>query len=190
MSTFIDEKIHELARTANTIIDVGGGHGLQKGLEKYRSLLGSKCKSLDYDANTNPDIVGDIMALPFADNSQEAYICMSVLEHVDDPRKAVNELYRTLKPGGMAVVYAPFLIPYHAREGAYADYYRFSKDAVKSLFAKFSHLEFQPSRRFFEMWFLLLPKIGSRLDPLGRVLDRLFGSGDRQVSGYNIFVIK
>jgi ubiquinone/menaquinone biosynthesis C-methylase UbiE len=189
MSHFIDERIKRIA-TAGRIVDVGGGHGLQKGLEKYKSRIGHKCVSLDYDPNTKPDIVGDIMALPFEDNSQEAYISMSVLEHVDNPHKAVDELYRTLRAGGMGLLYVPFLIPYHAREGAYYDYYRFTKDAVRNLFSKFSVLEMEPSRRFFEAWFLMLPKIGDKLSPLGVLLDRALMTGDRQVGGYNIFVIK
>jgi len=189
MSTFVDDKMQVLA-AATRVVDVGGGHGLLKGLAKYRTLLGDKCVSLDYDASTEPDIVSDIMALPFPDDSQEAYICMSVLEHVDDPRKAVDELYRTLIPGGKALLYVPFLIPYHAREGAYQDYFRFTKDAVHSLFHRFTTLETEPSRRFFEAWLLLLPRIGDTLSPIGKFLDRLLGTGNRQVGGYFIFVVK
>ncbi len=189
MSAFIDEKIAVLA-AGNRIVDVGGGFGHLKGMARYEDVLSGKRITLDYDPHTKPDIVGDIMALPFADDSQEAFICMSVLEHVDNPRKAVEELYRTLRPGGKALLYVPFLIPYHAREGVYRDYFRFTRDAVASLFGRFTTLETEPSRRFFEAWLLLLPRIGRKLSRAGRILDRVFNSGDRQVGGYNIFVIK
>ena len=190
MKTLFEDGIALLEKTPGTIVDVGGGHGLQKGLEPYRALLGPRCKSLDYDPSTKPDIVGDIMALPFADSSQDAYICMSVLEHVNAPHRAVDELYRTLKPGGPLLAYVPFLIPYHAKEGAYADYFRFTKDAVRYLFARFSSVRMEPSRRFFEAWFYLLPRFGNTLAPFGRFLDRVFHAGDRQVGGYNIIAIK
>lgn len=49
----------------------------------------------------------DITDIQFADNSFDAIICNHVLEHVIDDRKAMSELYRTLKPGGWAILQVP-----------------------------------------------------------------------------------
>lgn len=46
--------------------------------------------------------VADICALPFPDNSFDAAYCNAVLAHLQHPEQAVRELYRVLKPGGVA----------------------------------------------------------------------------------------
>ncbi len=53
-----------------------------------------------------PELVlkGWAEALPLETSSQDLVICDSVLEHVDSPRKAIAEMYRVLRPGGIAYV--------------------------------------------------------------------------------------
>jgi ubiquinone/menaquinone biosynthesis C-methylase UbiE len=38
--------------------------------------------------------------LPFEDNQYDVILCNHVLEHIPDDTKAMQELYRVLKPGG------------------------------------------------------------------------------------------
>lgn len=45
--------------------------------------------------------VGDIFQLDFPDDSFDAIFCHNVLEHQDDPLKALLEMKRVLKPGGV-----------------------------------------------------------------------------------------
>ncbi len=45
---------------------------------------------------------GDIYALPFPDASFDAVFAYTVLEHLKDPRRAMREMRRVLKPGGIA----------------------------------------------------------------------------------------
>jgi cell fate regulator YaaT (PSP1 superfamily) len=42
----------------------------------------------------------DICDLPFEDNQYDVILCNHVLEHIPDDTKAMQELYRVLKPGG------------------------------------------------------------------------------------------
>jgi SAM-dependent methyltransferase len=49
----------------------------------------------------------DVEALPYVDGSFDAVVCSHVLEHVNDDRGAMSELWRVLKPGGWAVIQAP-----------------------------------------------------------------------------------
>jgi len=43
----------------------------------------------------------------YEDGSFDAFICSHVLEHVDNDKKAMAELYRVLKPGGWGIAMAP-----------------------------------------------------------------------------------
>ncbi len=49
----------------------------------------------------------DLQCLPFATNSFDAILCLHVLEHVLDDRRAMQELYRVLKVGGWAILQVP-----------------------------------------------------------------------------------
>ena len=188
---FFDEKIREIAK-GNYILDVGGGIKLGKGMENYAVLFqGKKYVTLDKEPKYQPDMIGDIHSIPLPDACVDAVICKAVLEHVEQPQRAVDEVRRILKPGGQAFFYVPFLYPYHAERGVYKDFYRFSKDGVEYLFRDFSKMEYVGVRNFFEMWFNLLPRpLNQPTRVLGRLLDQLITSRGNQTSGFNIFVIK
>jgi SAM-dependent methyltransferase len=53
------------------------------------------------------DVKADICHLPFEDHSFDVIFCNHVLEHIPDDTKAMQELYRVLKPGGMAILQIP-----------------------------------------------------------------------------------
>lgn len=68
-------------------------------------------KNLDYtttDLNSPlADIKADICNLPFEDNTFDVIFCNHVLEHIPDDTRAMQELYRILKPGGMGIFQIP-----------------------------------------------------------------------------------
>ena len=73
----------------------------------------SKCHPGDYvRADINPTYASmmkiDIHAIPFDDDFFDFVICNHVLEHVTDDLRALKEICRILKPGGMAVLQTPF----------------------------------------------------------------------------------
>lgn len=51
-------------------------------------------------------IAGDLMQLPFADNSFDSITCGWVMEYLPDPAPGLNEMKRVLKPGGTALILA------------------------------------------------------------------------------------
>ena len=53
------------------------------------------------------NIKADICALPFEDSTFDWILCNHVLEHINDDTKAMQELYRVLKPGGKALLQVP-----------------------------------------------------------------------------------
>jgi SAM-dependent methyltransferase len=70
-----------------------------------------KQKNLDYtttDLNSPlADVKADICNLPFKDEEFDVILCNHVLEHIPDDTKAMQELYRILKKGGMAILQIP-----------------------------------------------------------------------------------
>ena len=53
------------------------------------------------------DVKADIVNLPFTDNSFDVVLCNHVLEHIQDDTKAMKELFRVMKKGGMGVFQVP-----------------------------------------------------------------------------------
>lgn len=68
-------------------------------------------KNLDYTTTDleSPlaDVKADICNLPFNDNDYDLVMCNHVLEHIPDDIKAMKEIYRILKPGGIAILQTP-----------------------------------------------------------------------------------
>ena len=75
-------------------------------LKRFRKL-----KNLDYTTTDllSPiaDVKADICDLPFRDNTYDVILCNHVLEHIPDDTKAMQELYRVLKPGGYGIFQIP-----------------------------------------------------------------------------------
>ena len=74
--------------------------------KRFRSM-----KNLEYittDLNSPlADVKADICNLPFKDNEFDVILCNHVLEHIPDDTKAMQELYRVLKPGGFGIFQIP-----------------------------------------------------------------------------------
>lgn len=198
---FYKEKMTKLLTEKKTIIDIGGGLRLvsEKGnrYDKSKEWMRPLVEKVDYKVmdpvNTyKPDVVGDIHKMPFKDNSLDAIICIAVLEHVENPIKACEEMFRVLKPGGYCFLFVPFLYYYHAERGYYGDYWRFTKDSIKYIFRDFSKLEISSSRGAIETLVHLTP-LGrfTIFNELAHILDKITGKiRSNQVSGYYIFVQK
>lgn len=86
----------------------------------------------------NVDIVCDIHALPFKDNSIDAIMSIAVLEHVREPAVVLKELHRVLKKGGRVFSVIPFMQPFHASPH---DYQRYTLPGIEFLHRDFQKVE-------------------------------------------------
>lgn len=200
--TFSDDMLVRIVRDKKEILDIGGGLRIDtsrsnrddthSATEKLLKDAGTVYKVLDYVDTYKPDIVGSVEDIPLPDNSQQAVVCLSVLEHVENPIQAAKELYRVLEPGGYCFVYVPFLYYYHAERGYYKDYWRFTEDSLNFMFKPFSSIEMHSVRGPLETLVRLSPLGKWRLfETIGYILDTAFGKlSSKQTSGYFVFLIK
>jgi SAM-dependent methyltransferase len=63
-------------------------------------------------------------------------LCFDTLEHVEFPRKALEEMHRVLKPNGIAVITSLMNFPIHEYPH---DYWRFTPEAFKSILKPFQN---------------------------------------------------
>ncbi|GAA4886365.1 class I SAM-dependent methyltransferase [Flaviramulus aquimarinus] len=105
-------------------------------LKRFKNL-----KHLDYITTDleSPiaDVKADICNLPFEDNSYDIILCNHVLEHIPDDTKAIQELYRVLKIGGMGI----FQIPQDLnRETTFEDHTITDKKERAKIFGQYDHV--------------------------------------------------
>jgi SAM-dependent methyltransferase len=94
--------------------------------------------SVDIYTSSRTTLVADAHRLPFADQSMDGVWIQAVLEHVLDPGRVVDEIYRVLKPRGLVFADTPFMQQVH--EGAY-DFTRFTLSGHRWLFRRFKLID-------------------------------------------------
>ena len=112
------------------VLDVGAGNG-RHAYEAYRrgarvvafdldrqelAAVTGLCGAMLLEGEVPPGagsaaVSGDATVLPFADSSFDKVIAAEVFEHILDDQRAMNELARVLRPGGVLAVTVPAWLP-------------------------------------------------------------------------------
>jgi SAM-dependent methyltransferase len=86
---------------------------------RLRRMSNIRYVGLALDARTPyVTIVGDARAIPAGSDVFDLALCVHVLEHVEEDRRVMSELYRVLKPGGVAIVTVPLRLDRPTHEDA------------------------------------------------------------------------
>jgi len=112
------------------VLDVGSGNGyvLSKYATEGAEVFGiditeagiELCRKRFEYLGLNGDFrVADAQEIPFSDDTFDCVCSMGVLHHVPDTQKALDEIYRVLKPGGRLIV-----MFYHRHSAKYQFKYR------------------------------------------------------------------
>jgi SAM-dependent methyltransferase len=126
--------------TCRRVVDLGSGEMGHR--RQWAQWLSSRVQytSLDIQSRFRPTVIANVERLPIRNGLVDGILAMSVLEHVSQPWVAVKEIQRVLAPGGLVVGYVPYMWPYHA-DRTFHDYFRFSDEAIRSLFSNFAEIE-------------------------------------------------
>lgn len=130
------------------ILDIGCGS------KSKQLLVGSQVTEyvgLDHEGSLHGqaqvDIVGTAYRIPQPDASFDGVVCTAVLEHLEDPRAALAESHRILKPGGHAIYTVPLFWYLHEEP---RDFYRYTTHGLRYLFetAGYRIVEIVPASGF------------------------------------------
>lgn len=125
-----------LAREPAPRILILGGSILGEGVDH---LLDERFVVVDSDVAFGPrtKLICDAHTIPFADGSFDCVIAQAVLEHVADPQRVADEVFRVLKPAGYVYAETPFMQQVHG--GCY-DFTRFTYLGHRRLFRRFDQV--------------------------------------------------
>lgn len=107
------------------LLDIGGHKIKPMGQFNIMSLHYNRiCFNITEEKGT--DVLGDAISLPFIQNTFDMVVLSEVLEHVRDPLRVMEEVFKILKPGKSCVITVPFLYRVHADPhdyGRYTDFF-------------------------------------------------------------------
>jgi SAM-dependent methyltransferase len=110
------------------VLDVGCG---AKPYEPLFSAHAASYVGVDPVDNPRAELKGSVEALPVDDGTFDVVLCNQVLEHCDDPSKAVSELHRVTAPGGRVLASTHGVMAYHPSP---TDYWRWTHAGLEKLF--------------------------------------------------------
>jgi SAM-dependent methyltransferase len=104
--------------------------------KRFKSLRNLEYMTTDLNSPL-ADVQADICHLPFFNDEFDVILCNHVLEHIPDDTKAMQELYRILKPGGMGI----FQIPQDlSRKKTFEDDSITNKKERAKIFGQYDHV--------------------------------------------------
>jgi SAM-dependent methyltransferase len=113
---------------AYRVLDVGCG---TKPYEPLFSPFAASYIGVDPVENPHAELRGSVEALPVEDGSFDVVLCNQVLEHCDDPARAVRELRRATAPRGRVLASTHGVMPYHPSP---TDFWRWTHAGLEKLF--------------------------------------------------------
>lgn len=109
----------------------------QEGYADLRTYFpGLKYFGCDMRAGVGVDKILNLHEIELPSESVDTVLSFDTLEHVEFPHKAMSEIFRILKPGGIAIISSVMNFPIHEYP---QDYWRFTPEAFKSILKPFSH---------------------------------------------------
>jgi SAM-dependent methyltransferase len=150
----IDDAVAQFAATLpprTRVLDAGAGEAQYKhhfSSHRYCAFdLAVGDAQWDY---TKLDARGDLADMPFRDSTFDACLSVVTLEHVREPLRVVQEMSRTLGPGGRLLLVAPLEWEVHQ---APHDFFRYTRHGLEYLLreAGFEAVDIRPVGGFFRL---------------------------------------
>ncbi|MCY7484834.1 MULTISPECIES: class I SAM-dependent methyltransferase [Paenibacillus] len=107
----------------------------QEGFADLRPFFpGKPYVGCDMRPGVGVDMILDLHHIDLPAETAGLVISLDTLEHVEDPRLAMQEVHRILKPNGIAIITSVMNFPIHDYP---ADYWRFTPQAFASILKPF-----------------------------------------------------
>lgn len=113
--------------------------------KSYLDIASLPLKRYIQKLNSHP-LCGDITRLPYRDNSFDFISVLDVLEHIKEDIKAVSEINRIVKKGGIVVITVPHRTKYYTYQDKLIGHYR--RYEIEDIINLFQGFDFKLIRYF------------------------------------------
>lgn len=128
--------------------------------------------SIDMDDSRKPDEVQDVCSENFTIKFKPNLVCIfEVLEHVENPFKAVDNIYSILKNSEICLASTPFNFPIHDEP---ADYFRYTEYGLKLIFKKFSNVKIIRRNGWLDSIFVNIMRLNKEDKIFTRLIGKIF----------------
>lgn len=122
------------------ILDAGAAN------RQYKKFFkNSKYESTDInDPYNNHTFRCSLESMPVKNSKYDTILCIAVLEHIKNPKNAISEFYRILKPGGKLFLSVPLQARFHSVPH---HYFNFTESGLKEMLTtfKFENIKVTPN---------------------------------------------
>lgn len=130
----LETTLRRVARAHDRVLDIYCGS------RPYDDLLPATTEIVGLDVTGNPYGAADVVSdkfLPFPEGSFDLVMCIQAFDYVADPRHAVAEIRRVLRPGGAVVLTVPLVWEYDRTTPVH----RYSGPGLAALFEEWRDVE-------------------------------------------------
>ena len=167
---FLEAEFSRISRGAK-VLTIGSGGEINVLLDRYAALRLLSVVSFDIDQSRSPDILGDICTDSLGSERFDVIVISEVLEHVNSPNLALENIHEALKCQGRLIVSVPFCLPIHDRPN---DYFRFTKYGLELVLSKFSDVSIKERNSYFEaidvIWMRLMLEDSEKAFQLSQII--------------------
>lgn len=136
VSNFVKKSAQQYDKAGAILLDIAPQD--HEGAAPY--FKKSTIETLDIDENSGATYIADLCRKNdriIPSNSFDFVVCTEVLEHTLQPFDAANEIFRILKPGGLAFISVPFNFRIH---GPLPDCWRITEHGLRAIFNKYEEV--------------------------------------------------
>lgn len=127
--SFMQQAAHAIP-AGSVVLDAGAGDAPYRELFAHCDYRTSDWSNSVHDGAQASDYVASLDDLPLDDATVDAVLNTQVLEHVERPRRALDELARVLKPGGELWLTVPLVNELHEEP---FDFFRYTPYGLRSM---------------------------------------------------------
>lgn len=131
---FLDERTDGFGEEIR-MLHVAPKYCLSRVLNKMQTV---QYLGIGLEKSFNVGALMDLSATSISSGAMDAAVCIHTLEHIQNDRQAIGELYRVLKPGGWALI----TVPIRLDQQTYEDATIVSEDDRKREFGEKDHVRF------------------------------------------------
>ena len=137
---FAISEAEKWSQAGKVAVSVGAGGTFGSAARSFSEKADMQYLEIDVDPDRAPDLVADVCTFELEKPARVVF-ALEVLEHVNSPNLAVEQIYQNLEENGVFIGSTPFVFPIHDKP---FDFFRFTEYGLIHLLRRFDDVSITP----------------------------------------------